>query len=242
MTPCQCDNGTSGGDGNKPGDMTRREMLTNGARLVVAAALAGLAAALGLRRTPETDTTRQVWQIDPARCVQCGRCATACVVGPSAVKCVHAYDICGYCDLCFAYFRPGTMDFDTSAEKQLCPTFAIKREFVEAPYYEYTIDEERCIGCAKCVKGCQTFGNGSLYLQIRQDRCVNCNQCAIASNCPADAVTRLPTKTPYQLKGGDGSARPVASLDMRPSRSQGRCTCCTPTEKWQRSDKGTHAT
>ena len=32
-----------------------------------------------------------VWQIDPYKCVQCGLCATECVLKPSAVKCVHAY-------------------------------------------------------------------------------------------------------------------------------------------------------
>ncbi|HNZ49617.1 MAG TPA: twin-arginine translocation signal domain-containing protein, partial [Candidatus Hydrogenedentes bacterium] len=43
-----------------------------------------------------------VWQIDPALCVQCGRCATNCVINPSAIKYIHSYPICGYCDLCGA--------------------------------------------------------------------------------------------------------------------------------------------
>ena len=142
-----------------------------------------------------------VWQLDPSKCIQCGRCATECVLSPSAVKCFHAFNVCGYCDFCFAYFRPGAMEFETTAEKQLCPTNALIRKFIEHPYYEYTIDKDRCTGCSKCVKGCQTFGNGSLYLQVDHARCVNCNQCAIAKACPANAFVRLPSDKPYLFKG-----------------------------------------
>jgi electron transport complex protein RnfB len=114
---------------------------------------------------------------------------------------VHAFDVCGYCKLCGGYYQPDTKILDTAAENQLCPTGAIKRTFIENPYYEYTIDEDLCIGCAKCVKGCGAFGNGSLYLQVRHDRCLNCNDCAIARNCPADAFRRVPADQPYILKG-----------------------------------------
>ena len=62
------------------------------------------------------------------------------------------------------------------------------------------IDLERCIGCAKCVEGCNRFGNGSLFLQIRHDRCVHCNECAIARTCPTDAFRRVPASQPYLLK------------------------------------------
>jgi len=77
---------------------------------------------------------------------------------------------------------------------------AIQRKFVEDPYYEYTIDEALCIGCAKCVDGCNRFGNGSLYLQVRHDRCLNCNECSIARVCPSDAFRRVPASHPYLLK------------------------------------------
>jgi electron transport complex protein RnfB len=142
-----------------------------------------------------------VWQLDPGKCIQCGRCATACVKTPSAVKCTHAYSMCGYCNLCSGYFKPGTKTLDTGGEKQLCPTSAIKRSFVEDPFYEYTIDEALCIGCGKCVKGCGAFGNGSLQLQVRHHICDNCNDCAIARQCPADAFSRVPLTDPYLLKG-----------------------------------------
>ncbi len=143
---------------------------------------------------------RKVWQLDPAKCIQCGRCATNCVLQPSAVKCVHRFEMCGYCRLCFGYFQPGAATLNSGAENQMCPTGAIKRSFIENPYHEYTIDEALCVGCARCVKGCGAFGNGSLMLQVRHDLCVNCNECSIARNCPADAFRQVPADDPSLLK------------------------------------------
>jgi electron transport complex protein RnfB len=142
-----------------------------------------------------------VWQIDPFECNQCGRCATACVKNISAVKCVHAFDLCGYCDLCGGYFKPGSTRLDTGGEHQLCPTAAISRNFIEEPFFEYHIDEDLCIGCAKCVKGCTSFGNGSLHLQIMHHLCKNCNQCEISRVCPSNAIKRVPADSPYLVKG-----------------------------------------
>ncbi len=142
-----------------------------------------------------------VWQIDPFKCTQCGRCADECVLTPSAAKCVHAYDLCGYCDLCGGYFQPDANELNTAAENQLCPTAAIERRFIEEPYFEFVIDEDLCIGCAKCVKGCTSFGNGSLHMQIRHDLCKNCNECAIARMCPSDAIERIPANEAYKIKG-----------------------------------------
>lgn len=181
--------------------LSRRSFLKSSAIATAVAAL-GSVAGLALRKTPTPGAT--VWQIDPDKCVQCGRCADSCVLTPSAVKCVHAYDVCGYCNLCGGYHRAGVKVTDTAAESQLCPTSAIKRTFIEDPYYRYDIDEALCIGCAKCVKGCGAFGNGSLFLQIRHDRCVNCNQCSIASVCPSQAISRVPGSAPYKLRGTQG--------------------------------------
>lgn len=142
-----------------------------------------------------------VWQIDPFKCTSCGRCATDCVLSPSAVKCVHAYELCGYCDLCGGYLKPNHIARNTAAENQLCPTAAIERKFIEDPYYAYHINEDLCIGCAKCVAGCTSFGNGSLHLQIIHDICVNCNECAIARVCPSDAISRMPKSKAYNIKG-----------------------------------------
>ena len=141
------------------------------------------------------------WQIDPETCTQCGLCATSCVLGVSAVKCVHNIAMCGYCNLCFGYFESQAPRLDSGAENQLCPTGAIRRRFLEEPYFEYTIDEDLCIGCGRCVKNCTAFGNGSLYLQVRHDLCVNCEECAIARVCPVQAFRRVPASQPYLPKG-----------------------------------------
>jgi electron transport complex protein RnfB len=42
--------------------------------------------------------------------------------------------------------------------------------------------------------------NGSLYLQVMHDRCVNCNECSISVACPTDAFSRVPVETPYLMK------------------------------------------
>lgn len=140
------------------------------------------------------------WQIDPTKCIQCGKCTTNCVLNPSAVKCMHAFGVCGYCDLCTGFFHAQPNALNTGAENQLCPTAALQRRYVEDPYFEYTIDADLCIGCGKCVKGCGMFGNGSLQLQIDQERCVRCNWCSIAANCPAHAIRRVPDDQPYLLQ------------------------------------------
>ena len=179
-----------------PAVTTRRDFLRSGTRVAAVATLG----ALGGVVAGHTQAEDWVWQIDPAKCLRCGNCATKCVLEQSAVKCVHAYAMCGYCQLCTGFFAPEPNALTTAAENQLCPTAAIKRTYVEDPYYEYTIEEHLCIGCAKCVEGCSRFGNGSLFLQIRHDRCVHCNECAIAPTCPGEAFRRVPARQPYLLK------------------------------------------
>ncbi len=176
----------------------RREFIQNGARLSLALALGGIGG-LSLSKITGED---YVWQIDPFECTQCGRCATECVMSPSAVKCVHAYDLCGYCDLCGGYFKPDANELSTAGENQLCPTAAIERKFIEDPYFEYHIIEDLCIGCAKCVAGCTSFGNGSLHLQIVHSICLNCNECSIARKCPSNAIKRVKASDAYKIKGG----------------------------------------
>lgn len=184
-------------DKNNSKKISRGQFIRNSMRLALglgAGVLSGYAAT-------RSYAGNKRWQSDPDKCIQCGRCATNCVLSPSAVKCVHAFAVCGYCDLCSGYYRPDRIALDTAAENRLCPTSAIKRTYVEDPYYEYVIDHTLCIGCGKCVKGCLSFGNGSLFLQVMHDRCVNCNDCSIAKFCPADAFKRVPASEPYLLKG-----------------------------------------
>jgi electron transport complex protein RnfB len=194
---------TSGAMGDKK--VKRRDFINSTMRLTAAVALGGLAG----MTVSKSNSGQYVWQIDPFECTQCGRCATECVLTESAVKCVHAYDLCGYCDLCGGYFKPGVKNLETGAEYQLCPTAAIERKFIEEPYFEYIIKEDLCIGCAKCVAGCTSFGNGSLHLQIRHDICVNCNECAIARSCPSDAIMRVQADEPYLIKGNFSPEEPA---------------------------------
>jgi electron transport complex protein RnfB len=184
-------------DNSEKNKISRREFVNSGIRFSVVLALGGLGGFLAKKSM----AGEMVWQLDPAKCTQCGRCATSCVMSPSAVKCIHAFAMCGYCDLCGGYFKPNTKTLNTAAENQLCPTNAIARKFIEKPYFEYHIIEELCIGCGKCVKGCGAFGNGSLQLQVSHNLCKNCNQCSIARVCPSDAFSRVPAETAYLMKG-----------------------------------------
>ncbi len=179
--------------------MKRRDFMQTGLNTVAGITIGGIAGILFTKSSSE----ETVWQLDPNICVQCEKCSTNCVLPHSAVKCVHSYSMCGYCDLCSGYLQPGAKSRDTGAENQLCPTGAIKRTFVEDPYFEYRINEELCIGCGKCVKGCGSFGNGSLYLQVRHNRCKNCNECSIARSCPSQAYRRIPASKPYILRGDE---------------------------------------
>lgn len=183
--------------------LDRRGFVGNIVRGAGLLTLGGGAAALAVAKSQGREL---VWQIDPHACIACGNCATYCVLDESAVKCVHSYGMCGYCELCTGFFEPDPAALDTGAENQLCPTGAIVRKFVEDPYYEYHIDESLCIGCGKCVKGCSAFGNASLYLQVMHDRCENCNECAIAVACPSEAFRRVPADRPYLLKHGEPDA------------------------------------
>lgn len=178
--------------------MKRRDFIRKLTATTGGALITGTLIRLGVQRGIKK---RELWQIDPSKCITCGLCQTECVFSISAVKCIHSYAVCGYCDLCSGYLKKGVIEIDTAAEKQLCPTSAIKRTFVEDPYYEYTIDEDLCIACGRCVDGCASFGNGSLFLQIKQELCLNCSRCSIAVKCPSNAIKKVSRNTPYLLKG-----------------------------------------
>lgn len=187
---------------NKSDDLIkRRDFIRSGLNTFAGLTVGGIAGLVISKSSSE----EMIWQIDPNVCVQCEKCSTNCVQSQSAVKCVHSFSMCGYCDLCSGYLQPGAKSRDTAAENRLCPTGAIKRSYIEDPYFEYTIDEELCIACGKCVKGCVAFGNGSLQLQVRHDLCNNCNECSIARSCPSRAFRRVPVSQPYLLRGEEGN-------------------------------------
>ncbi len=182
------------------GKIDRRGFIEGGCRL---AGVLGVAGFGGFLASKENRRERYVWQIDPDKCTACRNCETHCVLDTSAVKAVQFYKMCGFCDICPGYLVKDYIDLDTGAENHLCPTDAVERKLAESQsgshYFAYNIDDDKCIGCGKCVEGCATM-NGSLYLQIRHDRCVNCNECAIAAACPTQAIQRVPADSPYLLK------------------------------------------
>ena len=184
---------------NKNSPIARRKFLRVLGTAVAGGSILAVSGVLASRLKNEKEAS-YYWQIDPQKCTHGGRCETDCVLQVSAVKCFHANKVCGYCDLCGGYFRSNAKELNTAAENLMCPTGAIQRKFVEDPYFEYTIDESLCNGCGKCVKGCSSFGNGSLYLQIKRDLCTDCNECKIARVCPSDAITRVSMDTAYKLK------------------------------------------
>lgn len=176
----------------------RREFLRKSGTLLTGGSILATGGLLATK--VKHDDAQVFWQIDHERCIQCGLCETSCVLPISAVKCFHANKVCGYCDLCGGYYRSNVKDLNTAAENMMCPTGAITRKFVEEPYFEYTIDESLCNGCGKCVKGCSSFGNGSLYLQIQQEICLHCNECKISQVCVSDAIKRVSQGEAYKLK------------------------------------------
>jgi electron transport complex protein RnfB len=190
---------------------TRRQFMDRAGRALGFVTIGGAAGLLAKRASADA-----VYQVDPNKCTSCDLCRTSCVLPLSAVKAVNDFKRCGYCQLCPAYMdvtsQPDAMGVPTG---RVCPQDALKRRVVgfEDPddpnnnYYEYTVDETRCDGCGKCVKAClPPAGNGSLRLEIRYDRCVECNECAILLACPDKAIVRLemPGLSPLPVEGHDG--------------------------------------
>ena len=184
---------------DKDDKLTRRDFVRAGARGACILGVGAVGASMAPRAAGSPE--RMLWQIDPGKCIACGNCATHCVLKPSAVKCAHDFTKCGRCNFCFGHYEtsPGSLAH-AGVEYQQCPTDAIVRKYLGGPYYEYTIDEDKCIACGLCVKGCKRFGNSSLYLQVNHDRCLHCNECAIAAACPSEAFIRVPADAPYPLK------------------------------------------
>jgi electron transport complex protein RnfB len=177
---------------------SRRQFMDRSLRIVGLAGIGGAAVVLTKRAAGDT-----VFQVDPSRCVACDLCRTSCVLSHSAAKAVNEFTKCGYCQLCPAYYdvtsQPDDMGLPTG---KVCPRDALKRQVVgkideedtNNNYYEYTIDESLCDGCGKCVKACKPpAGNGALRLEIRYNRCYECDSCAIQIACPENAIVRIAT-------------------------------------------------
>ena len=63
--------------------LNRRSFIDRSFRISIGIGLAGLGGVL----TKKSLSKEYVWQLDPEKCIQCGRCATECVMTLSAVKC-----------------------------------------------------------------------------------------------------------------------------------------------------------
>ena len=193
---------------------SRREFIERSLRVAGIAGIGGAAALLARRAA-----SNSVFQVDPNRCIACDLCRTSCVLSHSAVKAVNDFPKCGYCQLCPAYYDVASMPDDMGLPTgKVCPRDALKRRVVGEVdendpynnYYEYTVDEELCDGCGKCVKTCQPpFGNGSLHLEIRYDRCHECDSCTIQRACPEEAIVLIPTPGIPPAKEGHGVIDPT---------------------------------
>ena len=132
------------------------------------------------------------WGINNEDCVGCGGCATTCVLPKSAVIAVMNDEICAHRADCPAFFKGGKIREDREYDN--CPTGALIRTDNGDGTFNYSIDEDKCIGCGKCTKLCQRKGEGALTLVIDGDKCVDCDLCQISVQCPTDAVNREKAK------------------------------------------------
>ncbi len=184
---------------------TRREMMGHVARSAALAGLGGTTAFLSLKAHKV-----YAWEIDTSKCLDskigalgvdtCQLCATECVLSLSAVRAVNEFSKCGRCYICPAYFEiTSAVGPDGLPSEKVCPRDAIERQAIgwidpDDPannFYEYTIDEEKCNGCGRCVMECkEPAGLGSIRLEVRHDTCLDCNRCSIAVICPEDAYER----------------------------------------------------
>jgi len=184
---------------------TRREVLGHAAR---GAALVGLGGTAGLLSLKANKT--YAWTIDPLKCANsqlgltdaeyCELCATDCVITLSAVRAVNTFSQCGRCYICPGYYKiTSAVGPDGLPSEKICPRDAIERKAIgwidpDDPannFYEYTIDEEKCNGCGRCVMECkEPAGLGSIRLEVRHNVCLDCNRCSIASVCPEEAFDR----------------------------------------------------
>ncbi len=125
------------------------------------------------------------WYIDTEECIGCGDCATECIKSQSAVRAVIDTVACSGLDKCRAFYRSTSSRFGQSVANQNCPTGAFKRE-KDSDRYFYWIDESLCIGCGKCFRGCRKC-EGAIKLEVKDEFCVNCNDCKIELSCPTNA-------------------------------------------------------
>ncbi len=198
--------------------MNRRTFIKWTGRGAAVVALGGIAARAGRF----AEQARPIWVIDYDKCTACGKCETACVRRPSAVKAVNDKTICSNCFLCYGHTTDHMTDTPDTAEK-VCPVDAVIRTQIgESSNYIYSINDDLCIGCGKCVKDCVKYGNKSMFLVIRPKLCLGCNECNLARVCPDDAITRVESAPILESKSVEGEQ----PLSCRQRRRQNACGGC----------------
>ena len=190
---------------------SRRDFLINGGRLTAMAAIGGTAWRLIAGKSAADSEfmrpgTRYGWRINPEKCSSCGLCETSCVRKPSAVKAVNDQKKCSNCIVCHGHLLEESVATEKidSEGVRVCPYDAVKRHHFGGDYYQYSIDDKNCVGCGKCSKRCEADGTKSLFLIVRPDLCLNCNQCSIALVCPEGAIERVPIYPEDNYRGEFG--------------------------------------
>ena len=143
---------------------------------------------------------------------------------------------CGY-DACLPYAKavatgettidrcaPGGMKtLDTMAQlMSIDPT--PYREQVEANTRQpnvVVIDEERCIGCTKCIKACPVdaiMGASKVMHTVIADECTGCQLCI--APCPMDCITIKPIAQPSAAKQALQAAKARQRYQQRDRRLQ----------------------
>lgn len=155
------------------------------ARMLTSYISAGILVIISILLIASKSVSPGKWYIDVKECIGCGDCATECIKSQSAVRAVLDSVLCPGLDKCRAYYRSTSAKFGETVANQNCPTGALIREKDGSNYF-YRIDENLCIGCGKCFRGCKKC-EGAINLEVKDEFCVNCNECKIEVSCPANA-------------------------------------------------------
>ncbi len=190
--------------------MIRREYLRRAGHALGVLALGGATARILSTPSEEGDFIAQgrrfAWQINAEKCQQCGLCATSCVRNISAVKAINDPKKCSNCVVCHGHITNIHIDSEKikSEGDRVCPHNAVVRKNFSGGadgLFLYSHDPALCVGCAQCVKHCTELGSRSMFLIIRPDLCLGCNECSIAVACPHDAIERIPREPVDDYRG-----------------------------------------
>ncbi len=204
-------------------DTGRRKFIRFGGQLLGCSVLGGAAWRVIADANPEAEFTQPkgpyVWRINPNKCTFCGKCETACVRNPSAVKAVNDQVKCSYCVACYGHLADLAVDSDRimSDGQRVCPNDAVMRKEISGGkdgYHRYVIDPNLCTACGKCTQRCNKLGTASMFLIIRPDLCIGCNRCSIASVCPENAIELLHCYPEDDYRGDFGLDQAMAENEM----------------------------